>query len=196
LQLTGKLVLGFTGFVRDWHGLDSVIELLARADAPANLHLVIVGEGPAVGSLKAQAESLAVAHKVTFAGLVERDDVARYLAVFDVALLPRCVEYCSPLKLFEYMAAGKAIVAPNQSNIREILSPGESGMLFDPDLPGSFAEMLLRLANDDLMRDRLGRRAQALIGSRGYTWRHNAERVSALGTAVALAVASPPPAVR
>ncbi len=183
LQLSDKLVLGFTGFVRDWHGLDRVIALLARPDMPANLHLLIVGEGPAMEDLAFQARSLAVAQRVTFAGLVDRYRIARHLAAFDVALLPKCVDYCSPLKLFEYMAAGKAIVAPDQANIREILVSGESGLLFRPDLPESLDNALLSLAKDDTLRERLGQSARALITSRGYTWRRNAERVTTLGSA-------------
>ncbi|HEY2445528.1 MAG TPA: glycosyltransferase family 4 protein [Rhizomicrobium sp.] len=183
LQLSGKIVIGFTGFVRDWHGLDSVISMLARPGIPSDLHLLVVGEGPALDDLKMQCRILAVAHKVTFAGLVERDRIARHVAAFDIAILPRCVDYCSPLKLFEYMAAGKAIVAPDQPNIREILESETSALLFQPDTPGSLDSALLHLAVDGDLRDRLGLRARALIDSRGYTWRHNAQRVSALATA-------------
>jgi len=182
-DLSGRLVLGFTGFVRDWHGLDSVLRLLARPDAPANLHLMILGEGPAVPELQALARELEVSDRVTFAGLVGRDSLARRVAEFDIALLPRCVEYCSPLKLFEYMAAGKAIAAPDQANIREVLEGAVSGLLFSPDQPEAMAEAILSLARDGALRDRLGRAARALIASRGYTWEHNARRVSALGAA-------------
>jgi glycosyltransferase involved in cell wall biosynthesis len=178
-----KLVLGFTGFVRDWHGLDFVLRLLARPDAPAHLHLLILGEGPAVSELQVLARELDVSDRVTFAGLVERDALARRVAAFDIALLPRCVEYCSPLKLFEYMAAGKAIAAPDQANIREVLEGGVSGLLFPPDQPEAMAQAILSLAKDAALRDRLGRAARSLIASRGYTWEHNARRVCALGAA-------------
>jgi glycosyltransferase involved in cell wall biosynthesis len=183
LNLSEKLVLGFTGFVRDWHGLDSVVSLLARPAAPANLHLMIVGEGPAVKELETQAREQGVLDRVTFAGLVERHRIAHYVAAFDIALVPRCVEYCSPLKLFEYMAVGAAIVAPDQENIREILEAGVSGLLFDPDCPEAMADAVLRLANDRTFRLKLGDAARSLIQSRGFTWRHNAERVSAIGAA-------------
>lgn len=191
LQLSDKLVLGFTGFVRDWHGLNRVIALLARRDVPANFHLVIVGEGPGIEDLALQARNLAVAQRVTFAGLVERDGIARHLAAFDIALLPKCVDYCSPLKLFEYMAAGKAIVAPDQANVREILVSGESGLLFKSDSAESLDNALLSLAKDVSLRDWLGQNARALIASRGYTWQRNAERVSALGSAAIRNAAAP-----
>jgi glycosyltransferase involved in cell wall biosynthesis len=180
LNMSGKLVLGFTGFVRDWHGMDSILRLLARADVPANLHLLIVGDGPAIPDLMAQSRELGIADRVTFAGLIGREELPLFVSAFDIALLPKCVAYCSPLKLFEYMASGKAIVAPDQANIREIVASGESALLFDRDSPDDMSSAVLRLANDVEFRARLGCAAQALVGSRGYTWRRNAERVTAL----------------
>ncbi len=185
LGLSDRVVLGFTGFVRPWHGLETVIELLAQSGFPKNVHLLIVGDGPAIPELRAKAETLKVASRVTFTGLVGRDRIAQVIDAFDIALLPQCVDYCSPLKIFEYMAAGKAIVAPDQSNIREVLTSGRSALLFAPDEPKAMAEAIAQLVNDEKLRSALGSEAHALISSRGYTWRKNAERVSALGAAAA-----------
>jgi glycosyltransferase involved in cell wall biosynthesis len=184
LNLRGKIVLGFAGFVRDWHGLDSVVDLLARPDVPSDLHFLVIGDGPAVGPLKKQVEDLNVTDRVTFAGLVARERLPHLLAAFDIALLPRCVEYCSPLKLFEYMAAGKAIVAPAQDNVREVLEDQISGLLFAPENREAMAAAILRLANDAELRGCLGQAARQLISSRGYTWTRNAERVSAIAAAL------------
>jgi glycosyltransferase involved in cell wall biosynthesis len=176
LHLEGKLVLGFVGFVREWHGLASVIDLLGRTDIPAALHLLIVGEG-LQKELKEQARKLGVSDRLTFTGVVGRELIARYISAFDMALLPACVDYCSPLKLFEYLAAGKAVIAPDQENIREIVAPGDTCLLFVPGSRDSMAEAILRLAKDCELRGRLGQAGRALIFSRGYTWQRNAERV-------------------
>lgn len=178
--LSDKIVLGFVGFVRDWHGLDQVIDLLARPDLPTNTHLMIVGEGPAIADLKSKAKKLGVEDRVIFAGLVERSQIAQIVAAFDIALVPKCVEYCSPLKLFEYMAAGKAILAPDQENIREILTSGKSALLYQPNAPGAMADGIAELVHNTALREKLGREAQSLISRRGYTWRANAERVTKL----------------
>lgn len=58
LGLQGKLVFGFTGFVRDWHGVDRVITWMASQEAPANTHLLVVGDGPVRTELQALAASL------------------------------------------------------------------------------------------------------------------------------------------
>ena len=181
-NLAGKIVLGFTGFARGWHGLDAAIDLITNPDVTDRLHLLIVGEGPAIEELKSQAQANGVSQRVTFTGLVERNSIARYVAAFDIALLPKCVEYCSPLKLFEYMEMSKAIVAPDQPNIREILIHDVSCLFFTPGVPNSLTTTVTRLVHDDELRARLGRNAKSLVDEHGYTWRHNAERVAALGT--------------
>jgi glycosyltransferase involved in cell wall biosynthesis len=173
-------VLGFTGFVRDWHGLDVIIGALAAPELQ-DAHLVVVGDGPAIPSLKAQAERLAVSSRVTFAGLVDRERVGDFIAAFDIALQPKCVEYASPLKLFEYMALGKAIVAPDQPNIHEVLDAEETALLFDPARPDTMLAAVTRLIADKQLRERLGAAAAKSVHSRGFTWQRNAARVAALG---------------
>jgi len=184
MGLSNKFVLGFAGFVRAWHGLDEVINLLAKPGIPQNLHFLVVGSGPAVEKLKAITGELGVEHRVTFVGLVERNDIAGAIAAFDIALLPQCVDYCSPLKIFEYMAGAKAIVAPDQANIREVLTQDLSGLLFAPGQHELMADAIVRLIGDDGLRKRLGQNAFDQIQSRGYTWRRNAERVCAIGASL------------
>lgn len=170
------VVLGFVGFVREWHGLDAVIAAMA-ADATTRLKLVVVGDGPAVPALRAQAIELGVADRVEFTGLAAHDAIPSLVAGFDIALQPRVVAYASPLKLFEYMAAGKAIVAPDQPNIREVLTDGETALLFDPIAPDAMWRTIVRLAGGAGLRARLGAAARAEIERRDYTWRGNAARV-------------------
>ena len=175
-QPGGPLVLGFVGFVRDWHGLDAVITAMtAHPNIP--LELVVVGDGPALPALQRQAAELGIADRVRFMGLQQHDAVPGLIAGFDIALQPRVVTYASPLKLFEYMAAGKAIVAPNQPNIRETLTDGETALLFDPAEPDAMWQAICRLAVDSPLRDRLGTAALEEITRRNYTWRGNAERI-------------------
>jgi glycosyltransferase involved in cell wall biosynthesis len=178
-EVPDPVVLGFVGFVRDWHGLASVIAAMA-ADRSARLRLVIVGDGPAVPALHQQAQELLVADRVHFRGLVPHEAIPERIAGFDIALQPRVVAYASPLKLFEYMAAGKAIVAPDQPNIRELLADEETALLFDPGEPDAMWSAIRRLAADQGLRSRLGRAVREEIERRDYTWLGNARRVVAL----------------
>lgn len=176
LGLQGCLVLGFVGFMRDWHGIERVIDLVAD-DRDRNLHLLLVGDGPARKSLEKHAKARAVADKVTVTGVIPRTDVASYIAAFDVALQPEVVAYASPLKLFEYLALGRAIVAPATPNIEEILTDGENAVLFDPNDNRAFAEAVGRVCRDSTLRARLMAGAMDTIIRRGLTWDSNARRV-------------------
>lgn len=176
LGLNGRLVLGFTGFVREWHGLDGILDLMVEYP-DLNLHLLLVGDGPARAPLESRARELGLSDRITFTGVIEREQVPTYVMAFDVALQPAVVPYASPLKLFEYLAAGCAIVAPASENILEILTNECNALLFDPEQPQTRTDAILRLANDAALRQRLGEAAASTISERELTWRTNARRV-------------------
>lgn len=178
--LGDKIVLGFTGFVRPWHGLDRVIQAIAEMATKANVHLLIVGDGPVRQNLVDLAKALGVADRLTFTGIVQRHEMPAHVAAFDIALQPDATAYASPLKLVEYMAMGKAIVAPDQPNIRELLEPDRTALLFDKANPDSMRAALVRLILDRALRERLGKTAAAEVISRPLLWSANATRAVAL----------------
>ena len=133
LGLENRLVLGFVGYVREWHGLDRIVTLLATNEDMRNAHLLIVGDGPARPAIEKQAEELGIADRVFFTGTRPREDLPKLIAAFDIALQPQVTSYASPLKLFEYMAQGRTILAPNSDNIREILDDRRDALLYNPE---------------------------------------------------------------
>jgi glycosyltransferase involved in cell wall biosynthesis len=106
-----------------------------------------------------------------------------HLAVVDVAVAPyRAVEnfYFSPLKLYEYLAAGRAVVASDIGQIAEVIHHGENGYLVPAEDEGALARALLRLVDDGALRAGLTRRStQGLM-----SWRDTARRVIAIAQAV------------
>jgi glycosyltransferase involved in cell wall biosynthesis len=177
LGLQGALVLGFTGFVRDWHGVDRVVQWMASADAPINCHLLVVGDGPVRAELEALAATLGIAQRVRFTGVIDRHRVPEHVAAFDIALQPAVTAYASPLKLMEYLVLGKAIIAPREPNLLEVLSDGDNALLFDDKLPGSFEAALTRLCADPALRRQLDDGARRTITRLDLTWQGNARRV-------------------
>jgi len=173
------VVLGFTGFVREWHGLERVIELIADSDPALNLYFLIVGDGPAIEDLRRLTAQHGLERRVIFAGLVRRNKIVEYVAAFDVALQPQVVPYASPLKLFEYMALGRAIVAPATPNILEVLTDCDA-MLFDPADPLAFRHAVEQLCGDATLRLRLGKAARDAVERHGLTWASNARRIISL----------------
>jgi len=176
----GPLTLGFVGFVREWHGMDKVVQSLASWGGDPPLRLRVVGDGPARAGLEAQAASLGIADRVSFDGVVDHETIPPLVAGFDIALQPAAVPYASPLKVFEYMAAGRAIVAPDQPNLREVLEHGRTALLFDPAKAGAMWDAIAQLAADPALRARLGAAARAEVLRRDLTWTGNARRVVAM----------------
>ncbi len=180
--LKNKVVLGFVGFVRPWHGLEWAIRALPRLGS--EVHLLVVGDGPAQGDLEKQAAMLGVTDRVHFVGRVPHHEISAFVQSFDIALQTRAVSYASPLKLFEYMALGRAIIAPDQPNLREVLKPCVDALLFNPDDEASFFAALQQLSADAPLRARLGNAARRSVEETPFTWAENARRVEELANAL------------
>jgi glycosyltransferase involved in cell wall biosynthesis len=179
------VLAGFIGWFRPWHGLERLLEAAASPVwQAAGIHLVLAGDGPARPALEAAIVEKRLGERVVLCGTVPRGEVEAALTAFDVAVQPAVTAYACPMKILEYMAAGRAIVAPGSANVRELLTHGETGWLCSGDGSApSVEEMkegILALASDPGLRDRLGRAARARIFERGYLWEENARRVEEL----------------
>ncbi|MFT6051399.1 MAG: glycosyltransferase involved in cell wall biosynthesis [Halioglobus sp.] len=174
-QLSGKLVLGFTGFVRQWHRLDRVLTVIAQ-HPDSDWHLLLLGDGPDRARLEEIAQQLGISNKLTVTGIIERKEMPGLVQRFDIALQPDVVAYASPLKMFEYLALGKPILAPDTPNIREILTDRDNALLFDPS-GQNFSELLLELCETPQLRDALGASALGTIKSQQLYWDSNADQI-------------------
>lgn len=179
LGLDGRIVLGFTGFMREWHGLERLVDVAAGAD---DRILLIVGDGPARSLVERRATELGISDRVRITGVVPRDEIASYVRSFDVALQPEVVDYASPLKLFEYLALGRAIVAPDKPNIREVLQHERNALLFRPGDVRAMEAAIERLCADGDLRARLAEEARETIQRRGLTWHANAAAIVRLAS--------------
>jgi glycosyltransferase involved in cell wall biosynthesis len=178
LQIGDGVVVGAVAFFLDWHGIDVALRSVAALrQAGRRVLVLLVGDGPALPSLRAIAVQEGIADVVRFEGAVPHDRIPGYLAAMDVAVIPRAVEYASPLKLFEYMSAGLPILGPRQDSLLEVLVPDRDGLLFEPENARDFARLLGALVDDPAMRLRLGRAARAAIHERGFTWDAHARRI-------------------
>jgi glycosyltransferase involved in cell wall biosynthesis len=180
LGLDGRLVVGFTGFVREWDRLDRIMIWIAKHAARHNVHLLVIGDGPARAEIEACATGLGVSDRLSFTGAVPREQVPALSMAFDIALQTALVPYASPLCLFEYMALGKAIVAPDQPNHHEILTSGVDAVLYDPDDPVGIEKALETLCEDSTLRARIAAAAPELILRKNLTWRQHAKKVANL----------------
>lgn len=173
----GDFVIGSVGFFREWHGIDSLLKALAAVQTARRKRVLLVGDGPARSNLERLAAQLGLAADVVFTGSVSHETIPQYLAAMDAVVIPRAVEYASPLKLFEYMAAGKAILAPRQPNLLEVVTENVDAVCFEPENLTELASALRLIICDEGLRHRLGLEAQRTIARNGLTWSGNARRI-------------------
>lgn len=171
-------VIGFTGSLKPWHGVDLLLEAFSRA-AEKHWRLLIVGEGPEGDRLRGLTRELRIAGQVIFTGAVHHDAIPAHVAAFDIAVAPyrgAADFYFSPLKLYEYLAVGRAIVASDIGQIASVIRHLENGYLVPPDDAATLAGGLARLVEDGELRSELGSRAPLDV----HSWKRVAETVLAM----------------
>jgi glycosyltransferase involved in cell wall biosynthesis len=193
LGIEDHLVIGFVGWFRQWHGLELLLEAFLRsALAAERVKVLLIGDGPAMADLRRFAEEHALGSSVVFTGPLPHAQVPPYLDLIDIAVQPAANEYCCPMKILEYMALGKPIIAPTQDNIRELITE-EEGVFFTPQDASSFCLAMQTLARDRTRAREMGRKARAAISERGYLWSANAKRVTDMLVTPAVPLGSPGP---
>ncbi len=163
-------------------GVGALVEALREV---GGAHLAIVGgPGEMVAALHTRWTAAGLdGARFLATGQVPPDAVPLYLSAFDVCAMPhpwteQFAYYTSPIKLFEYMAAGRAIVASNLPAFAEVLAEGETALLVPPDDTAALAGAIRRLRDDPALRERLGARARAEALAR-YTWAARAATIKA-----------------
>lgn len=177
----------YAGHLYPWKGVDVFLRALAAAPEIDGLGIdgLIVGghpDEPDLARVTALGRSLNLGARLTITGLLPPHKVADALASADIFVLPNTAtaiseRYTSPLKLFEYLAHGRAIIASDLPALREVLTHDVTAILVEPGDAQALAGALSTLAADAPRRARMGEAALAL--SRDYTWDRRAERLDA-----------------
>jgi glycosyltransferase involved in cell wall biosynthesis len=116
---------------------------------------------------------------VILTGTVPHEEVPHYLACMDIVLAPYPqlpFWYPSSLKIFEYMAAGKAVIAGNVGQVGEVIKDGDNGLLFDPDREGELLQKTMALLENEELRKHIGARARQEVLDK-YSWHQHAKRI-------------------
>ncbi len=187
LQTRASLGIGdyplilFVGNFYKWHDVTTLLDAFAKVlEQRSDVHLLLVGDGDRRVAMEQYAAELNVDHAVHFTGLVAHTEVPQLLAAADIAVAPYPPMdtdlWLSPLKLFEYMASGAAIIASNVGQLSEVIIDGENGLLVAPGDGSGLASGIKRLIDDPALRSRLGQRARedAVIK---HSWDHYLSRL-------------------
>lgn len=178
-------IVGYSGHLYAWKGVDILLQALALVPHARGLIIGGHAEEQDLGRVKALAAKLGLAERVTFTGLVPPGEVAARLRGAAVLALPNpasaiSTRFTSPLKLFEYMASGRAIVASDLPSIREVLHNEQNALLVLPGNAAALAAGISRLLDDRSLSSRLARAASEAMPQ--YSWSRRAERLEALFT--------------
>ena len=177
-------VIAFVGGFQPWHGLEQLVAAFARVLVQVpDAQLLLVGDGRARPGVERAIAAHGVAGKVAITGFQPQDQVPAWLAAADICALPYPVLpkelWFSPLKLYEYMASGKAIVASRSGQIAEVIKDGYNGVLTPPGDVNGLAEALVGLLNDPEQIRRLGQAAREQAEQQ-HSWNRYVHRLETL----------------
>jgi len=178
-----RIVLGFVGAMKPWHGVPTLVDALAELGAPESaFRLLLVGDGPDLPAVRARVSALGLDSAVHYAGAVSHHEIPDWLGAADIALVPysaSAAPYFSPVKLFECMSMGLAVVAARLGQTEVILEHERTGWLYSAGEPGEPAATIRRVAADLRAAARVGAAARERILAE-HTWSRNAEHVERL----------------
>lgn len=166
--------VGFVKHLKPKYAPDDLLEAVAlMKPRPRGLRVVMAGEGPLLGDLRARAERLNIGGIVEFVGNVPHDEVPDLMRTFDVLVNPSVDPSESfGVVLLEAAATGIPVVATDVGGISEVALPDRTAILVPPRRPDLLADALNRLAADGELRDRLGSAGRAYAAAQ-YQWKEN-----------------------
>jgi glycosyltransferase involved in cell wall biosynthesis len=178
-----EILVGFIGTFTRWHGIETLFDAAVIAtQQESKLRFLFIGEGDLRSALEKRSMDLGLQRAITFAGLVLHSEAPRHLAACDILVSPHLgfqdgtKFFGSPTKLFEYMAMGKPIIASRLEQIGEVIVDGVNGLHMNPGDVRQLANLILKLARDGRLRDKLGAQARQDV-IREHTWNANVERI-------------------
>ena len=178
-----RAVVGYSGHLYPWKGVDLLLDALAELPGVDG---IVVGGHPGEADLtrlQRRANELGLGPRVTFTGMVRPREVTARLEPADVLVLPNPAtaaseRYTSPLKLFEYLAMGRPIVASDLPAFREVVRHRENALLFDAGSAPALAAALRAVIGDPELARSMARRA--FETALDYSWDARAARLDQL----------------
>lgn len=177
LEINSCVTIGYVGAFVYWHRVDLLLGAFREICAKnRNIKLLLVGDGvtyvPSADFVKKN--NLEV--NVIMPGRVKHDEVFKYISIMDICVIPDSNDYGSPMKLFEYMAMGKAVVVPKLGPLQDVIRDRENGILFKKSDRQELKNALMLLIDDKKYRESVGKKARESIFE-NHTWTKNAQKV-------------------
>ena len=169
-------LIGFVGSILPHHFVDILVdafEIIIKKNYKANL--MIIGGGSLVENLQLQVNNLGISNCVYFTGKVPHKNIPALINLMDICVMPGSDWYGSPIKIFEYGILAKAVIAPNNGPVKDVMVDEQDGLLVEKD-PMKIADAIARLIENKELRTMLGENFRNKIVAE-YTWDKAAEMI-------------------
>jgi glycosyltransferase involved in cell wall biosynthesis len=175
--LADKTVVGYVGGFERWHKLGFFMRVACSvAEMLPNVHFLLVGHDPG-GCVENMAHERGLSDRFTFTGRVAHSEVPLYLNAMDITVLPSTLPYMSPIKIYEYMAMRKPVIAPSGNSItEEVVIPYKNGLLFEVGSEDALKDAIVMLATNPELRQRMGVEARQWVQD-NFTWYHQGQKL-------------------
>lgn len=180
---SATFTIGFLGTLKPWHGLKLLLDVfIAMRSRDPDLRLLLVGDGPERAGIEQRIAKAGISGSVTLIGAVPPAEVANWLRQMDVGTAPYPEMerfYFSPLKIYEYMAAGLPVVASRVGGLDRVVREQETGLIYPPGDAAGLQAALAGLRADPALCRRLGQAARAEALTK-HSWDSVAARILAI----------------
>lgn len=166
--------IGFVGNLASWQGVDLLLDVVRDVrEEGFNILLVIVGDGPQRQGLEEKVKQFNLEKYVKFTGFIPQENVPQYIAGFDIGYTGQTLRtetrmYCSPIKLYEYMAMGKPAIASDYEDTRRVIIDG-TGYLFKIEDQRDLRRVIIKAYQDKDILSKMGRKARDEI-IQNHSW--------------------------
>lgn len=165
------LVFGFVGSIFPYHGVGELIDAFLEV-ADNNSHLLVVGDGEILPDLRLKAAQSELAKRIHFTGKVEPHKIPEIIGAMDVCIMARSNWYGSPVKIFEYGAMNKAIIAPRNVPVMDAMTKQDGLLIATQD---ELIEAMKQLQQDDALRKTLAAHFFKRVYA-NFTWKQVAQK--------------------
>lgn len=176
---TRTKTIGFVGGFYLWHGLDILIKAFATiAGSFPEARVLLIGDGPELEKTRLLVAELRLSKQVIFGGRKMHHELPKIMSEFYLGVMPDSNDYGSPMKIFEYMALGLPVVAPDYGPIHDAITNGKQGLIFERRNISALAEALAKLLSDRELAESYGSCGRATVVSE-RNWNANVSKILA-----------------
>ncbi len=178
LGLEDNKIVCYVGGLMNWHNFDLLLHVIRDLQYifPETV-LMLIGEGLLFDYIQDVSKKLNLNNNsVILVGNVPHNEVPEYINMADTTIIPETNDYRSPIKMFEYMAMGKPVIAPRMPAIQAVITDGYDGILFEQGNIKSCVEALIRILSNKEDAEKMGRLAKRTIAEK-FTWESHAKEI-------------------